>query len=162
VEHRRQRDDWETPPELLAAVIKRYGQFSLDPAATAENAKAPAFFTPVEDGLAQRWFGQVWLNPPYSQTRRWMAKCVAECEARNVRRIVALVAARTDTRWFHETLATPFVEEIVALRGRVRFVGAEHSAPFPSLLLVLAPPPWISAPPHPRVRLWDWRRDRMT
>lgn len=157
VYHRSGRDDWETPPDLFAAVERRFGRFDLDPAASHDNAKAPHYFTVEDDGLAQRWYGQVWLNPPYSQTAQWTFKCIAECADRNVRRIVLLVAARTDTRWFHELIASGHVEEVLALRGRLRFVGAESVAPFPSLIVVMSPLPLFVRSRRLLFEVWDWR-----
>jgi phage N-6-adenine-methyltransferase len=82
------REDWETPQALYAALERCFG-FRLDAAASAANAKAPAFFDSARDALAQDWaaFGRVWLNPPYGRSiGRWMHKAAAEaargCPAR--------------------------------------------------------------------------------
>lgn len=56
-----------------------------------------------------------------------------------------LVPARTDTRWFHDH-AIGGASEIVLLKGRLRFSGAKHSAPFPSCLLWFAPKSGLSGP----------------
>jgi hypothetical protein len=48
--------------------------FDLDPAAPVEGGDCvPALhrFTREDDGLAQEWFGLVWLNPPFSESTRW-------------------------------------------------------------------------------------------
>jgi hypothetical protein len=50
--------------------------------------------------------------------------------------IVALVPARTDTRWWHEHVAQ---HEVEFLPGRLRFGGAKHSAPFPSAIVIMRP-----------------------
>ena len=51
--------------------------------------------------------------------------------------VVCLVPARTDTKWWHQYAMKG---EIRLLRGRVRFVGGDHSAPFPSAIVVFRPP----------------------
>lgn len=57
-------NDWPTPPEFYAALDAEF-RFTLDPCATVSNAKAPAFFSAEEDGLAQRWAPhRVFMNPP--------------------------------------------------------------------------------------------------
>lgn len=72
-----QTDNWATPPGFA----ERYGPFDLDPAADASNARAPAFYTREQDGLAQPWHGRVWLNPPYGrEIGKWVAKAVAEIQ----------------------------------------------------------------------------------
>lgn len=52
-----ERQDYETPPELVAELAKEFGPFEVDVAATTANAKAPVCYTPEIDGLAQTWGG---------------------------------------------------------------------------------------------------------
>jgi hypothetical protein len=55
---------------------------------------------------------------------------------------VALLAARTDTEWFHEFVwdveknAPRLNVEVRFVRGRLKFEGHKDSAPFPSLVVV--------------------------
>lgn len=51
--------------------------------------------------------------------------------------VVALLPARTDTRWFHEHVLGH--AEVRFVRGRVRFVGAVSGAPFPSMIAIWRP-----------------------
>lgn len=48
--------EWETPQDTFNKLNKEFG-FTLDPCATAQNAKCPQFFTREQDGLAQNWGG---------------------------------------------------------------------------------------------------------
>lgn len=48
--------DWATPPDFFAALHARFA-FTLDAAASAENAKCAHYFTPEQDGLSQNWGG---------------------------------------------------------------------------------------------------------
>ena len=126
-------DEWPTDPVFMAALAARFGGFDLDPCATAENAKAPRYFTRADDGLAQEWRGRVYMNPPYGRTiGLWMAKAW-EASQTTAELVVCLVPARTDTAWWHDCAARGEVE---FLRGRLRFVGSASSAPFPSALVV--------------------------
>ena len=52
--------------------------------------------------------------------------------------VVCLLPARTDTRWFHEYIYSKvdIREDVRFLRGRLRFGGANNSAPFPSMVVV--------------------------
>lgn len=132
VHFKSERADWGTPPDLFARLNDIYS-FDLDAAATAANALCAAYYTPETDGLAQSWAGRrVWCNPPYGRKiGLWIQKAVAE--AAHAKLIVMLAPARTDTLWWHAALPTA---RPVYLKGRLRFVGASSSAPFPSALLL--------------------------
>jgi len=137
-----QRSDWATPPHLFDVIVRdvwrRYGQkISLDVCAQSHNAKCAEFFDPSVDGLAQPWDrpGSWWFcNPPYGrEIKAWVAKGVQG------RGGIFLLPARTDVAWFHDhcwAVDRPRRGiEVEFLRGRVRFQGAEASAPFPSMLV---------------------------
>ena len=124
-------DLWSTPQDLFDKLDREFG-FTLDVCATTENAKCTRFYTKAEDGLAQPWTGVCWMNPPYGRTiGNWMAK--ARKAAKSGATVVALVPARTDTRWWHDYATKG---EIRFLPGRLRFGGGEHSAPFPSAIVI--------------------------
>ena len=127
--------DWATPWELFRAWDLSHGPFDYDVCATPQNAKCRKYFTPEMNGLLQSWYGFCWMNPPYGrEIGRWIAKAVGEVQVGNAERVVCLVPARTDTAWWHELVMR--CGEIHFLRGRVRFEGAEHAAPFPSAIVV--------------------------
>jgi len=133
-----EREDWATPPELVAALAAEFGPFELDPAATAVSAKAPRYFTLEDDGLGQPWApARVFLNPPYGRAiGKWIHK--ARLEAERGALVVALVHARTDTRWWHRDVEG-HATLIRFLARRVRFIGPEGQrvgAPFPSVVVV--------------------------
>jgi phage N-6-adenine-methyltransferase len=137
-------DEWETPDALFAQLSEEFC-FTLDAAATAANAKVPNYLGPDREeaffrnalysGLSWTTTGAVWLNPPYSKVGEFVEKAVAE--ARMGQTIVMLLPARTDTKWFHTHLYQKPGVEIRFLRGRLRFKGGLHSAPFPSMVVVL-------------------------
>lgn len=130
------RTDWGTPWPLFAQYDAEF-RFTLDVCATPENAKVPAFFDELIDGLAQDWAEEVcWMNPPYGRViGKWMQK--AHSAAQKGATVVCLVPSRTDTRWWHEYAMK--ADERRFLRGRVRFVGGKASAPFPSAIVVFRP-----------------------
>ena len=131
-------DLWATPEDFFDQCVEEFGTFDLDPAANAENAKADRFFTENDDGLAQEWIGDlVWLNPPYGRAiKDWVSKALEEFDAGNAKRIVMLLPARTDTRWFWSFYERPDVE-VRFIKGRLKFGGSKNSAPFPSCLVVV-------------------------
>ncbi len=125
------RKDWATPWELFNRLDKKY-QFSLDVCASAGNAKVPQYFDKIINGLKQDWGGhRCWMNPPYGPEIMAWVKKASESGAVVV---VGLLPARTDTRWFHNYVYGK--AEIIFIKGRIKFVGAENSAPFPSMIAI--------------------------
>lgn len=52
----RESDEWSTPQELFDKLNEEF-KFTLDPCATAENAKCKRYFTAEQNGLLQDWGG---------------------------------------------------------------------------------------------------------
>ena len=130
-------DEWPTPRSFFDELNAEFS-FTLDPCASAENAKCGTFFTKVQDGLKQDWKNhRVFCNPPYGKTMRdWARKCydASRCGAL----VVLLAPARTDTRWFHDWVHRK-AAEIRFVRGRLKFGDSTQSAPFPSMVAVFYP-----------------------
>lgn len=95
-------EEWSTPQDLFDSLNAHFN-FTLDPCATPQNAKCAKYYTKDTDGLSQNWKGNVvFCNPPYGRTNTgvWIRKCFYESLKPNTT-VVALVPARTDTKWFH-------------------------------------------------------------
>lgn len=123
------------PGGLLQELNAEFG-FTLDVCATPENAKCSRFFTLAEDGLTQSWASErCWMNPPYSAIGRWLEKAWQASRAGAL--VVALVPARTDTRWWHEWALKGVIRYVP---GRLRFGAAKDPAPFPSAVVIFRPP----------------------
>jgi hypothetical protein len=127
----------QTPDLIIERAIQTMGAIDLDPCSdSAENPNVPAgtHFTIDDDGLAQEWYGRVYMNPPYGRRiGHWVTKLVAEYEAGRVLQAVVLLPARTDTRWMAKLRAFPRCY----LRGRLKFKGHTAAAPFPSVVVFL-------------------------
>jgi phage N-6-adenine-methyltransferase len=125
-------DEWETPQELFDALNEEF-DFDLDVCATPQSAKLPNFYTKGVDGLSMSWNGyRCWMNPPYGRViGKWVEKC-------SQNKCVALLPARTDTKWFHDYILGK--AEIRFIKGRLKFVGEQKghsgSAPFPSMIVI--------------------------
>lgn len=125
-------DLWATPQDYFNKIALEHGPFDVDVCALAGNAKAPVFYTPEVDGLAQEWAGTCWMNPPYGRgIGAWMRKAYESAKAGA--KVVCLVPARTDTAWWHDYAAKG---DVTFIRGRLKFGDAKNSAPFPSALVV--------------------------
>jgi phage N-6-adenine-methyltransferase len=128
------KNDWETPDALYSKLNEEF-HFTLDAAATAENTKCPKFISPEQDALSQLWGDAndvIWLNPPYKGVGRWLKQAYDTAE-QNKSIVVCLVPARTDTKWFSKYACYGVIRFI---KGRLKFKGAQHSAPFPSMLVI--------------------------
>lgn len=128
-------DVWETPQEFFDKLNEEF-HFTLDPCALPTNAKCEHYFTPTDNGLIQNWEGEkVFCNPPYGRAiYNWVRKCSEEARKKNTT-VVALIPARTDTRYFHEFIYHK-AKEIRFIRGRLKFGGSKNSAPFPSMVVI--------------------------
>lgn len=132
--------EWGTPPEIWEPIAEALNGFDLDPASGAEpESIGDVQFTEEDDGLAQDWFGNVWLNPPYGrgENARWAEKVYKESQRREVTSITALVPASTETQWFQNYYAEGDV--FTFLEGRVRFLGGDSAAPFSSVIVTFGP-----------------------
>lgn len=144
-------DDRGTDPALFAELAARFGGFTLDVAASSHNAKCERYYSIETDGLAQRWSGRVWCNPPYSDLRAWVEKAWMEwgdefppCPETIV---MLLPASRCEQDWWQD-LVEPHRDRggdlrTEFLRGRRRFVRPGHTSiepnnrpPFGSVLLI--------------------------
>lgn len=130
-------DTWCTPSIVLECV-RAVGSIGLDPCTNADNPTAArSIYTPEIDGLAQPWDldgngGLVYVNPPYSNVGEWALKAANASAAVPV---IMLVAARTDTKWWRQLWGV--ADAVAFWNGRLKFVGAPTSAPFPSALFGL-------------------------
>jgi site-specific DNA-methyltransferase (adenine-specific) len=127
-------EEWPTPQDFYDQLHDEF-DFTLDPCATADNAKTPSYFTKQDDGLSRSWGKhRVFCNPPYGKTmREWARKCYEASQAGAL--VVLLAHARTDTRWFHDWVYGK-ADEIRFVRGRLKFGDGKQSAPFPSLVAI--------------------------
>jgi len=140
------RADWETPQNLFNELDRQF-YFTLDAAANEQNAKHENFYTIEDDALTKAWEGRVWLNPPYGRSiGAWVRKAYVSGVAR-AEIVVCLLPARTDTKYFHDTIM--LATEIRLIKGRLKFVGAPSAAPFPSMIVIFdrnsgrQPMPWF-------------------
>ena len=64
-------DDYYTPAWIFDALGLH---FDLDVASPphATNVPCDRYYTQADNGLAQPWYGLVWMNPPYSKPAPWI------------------------------------------------------------------------------------------
>lgn len=128
-------DTWETPIEFFNKLNSEFN-FTLDPCCWENSAKCEKYYTPNENGLIQDWAGEVvFCNPPYGRIiYDWVEKCFNESKKYNTK-VVMLIPARTDTRYFHEFIYKK-ASEVRFIKGRLKFGEAKNNAPFPSMVVI--------------------------
>lgn len=128
--------DWSTPRGLAESLHDEF-HFRLDVCANPETAIVPIYF--AKGALSKRWHGTCFMNPPYGRNiGRWVEK--AWRESRRGATVVCLLAARTDTKWFHQYCI--HADEIRFIKGRLTFEGAKSNAPFPSMVVIFRNGRW--------------------
>jgi len=123
-------DEWYTPRYIFDALELMFDLDVCAPPGGVPWIPAAQSFSIAEDGLHSAWSGIVWMNPPYSETPRWLRRFVEHGSG------VALVPADTSAGWWSEFVADAQVQ-LCFLRSRIRFVRDTEStsARFPSVLI---------------------------
>lgn len=145
--------EWYTPRHVVERVNYLFGHIDLDPCSNSDDPEAanvPArhYFTRETNGLAQSWRvapyeddeGEVsyavraYVNPPYGdEIDAWVERTVSAYTSGEVTAAVLLVPARPGSGWWRRLRAYP----VCLVDGRLRFVGADTGAPFPSAIFYL-------------------------
>lgn len=120
-------DDRALPAEDFAPLQKRF-RFTVDAAASAQNAKLPNYYTRENSGLVASWGGErIYCNPPYSDIAPWVAKAWSEVNCPLA--VLLLPANRTEQSWWQDMIepmrdraGSPLRVEFMP--GRIRFLKA--------------------------------------
>lgn len=149
-------DEWATPVELFEFLNEKFN-FTIDLAATRENALVQQYMDKEIDALKQTWKGQTgFLNYPFSLGYRFVEKAWIEvfgdCDLST--KVVMLAPVRTSNKeWARFIL--PSASEITFIDGRLKYGGCTNSAPFPSCIIEFNPE--TLGDDGPRVRSLSWR-----
>jgi hypothetical protein len=131
-------NEFFTPKWLLELL----GPIAFDPCWSPDSNVAADVVNDVRvfaDGLELDWAGAglCFVNPPYSDCKRWVAKCAAEFAAHG-RLIVALIPALPGESYWHDSVWGRAAWALL-FRGRLRFDVAggvsKHGASFGSALV---------------------------
>ena len=127
-------NEWGTPPELFRLLDEEF-RFTIDAAASKDNALISRYWTEEDDALSQSWkHERVFCNPPYGREYPAFVRKAAEREAEVA---VLLIAARTDTAVWHDCILGK--SEVRFIRGRLKFTGGKYHAPFASAIIIFRP-----------------------
>lgn len=147
------KQDYETPPEFIAAVKARLGinSFYIDLAADQHNRKAELWYGEEHDSLLCNWAGLpcqwpnftwAWLNPPFANIAPWAKKC-----SESKIKIAFLVPAGVGANWFRDHVDGKAL--VLLLNGRLSFDGI---APYPKDCILCL------YGVTPGYEVWDWRK----
>lgn len=133
-----EKDTWQTPEKICASIENLYPDGYLDPAIPLEiNPNMPgAYYDSSLDYLVEDWRAKnVYVNPPYGRVvGKWTDKFQYEFAMGHFENGIMLLPGRLGAKWFQRI--TKNSSCWCALDGRLTFVGATNSAPFPSALVL--------------------------
>lgn len=124
------KDEWYTPPEIFKALEC---EFDLDPCHPLEDTFVPARQTYSYDGLQRKWWGRVWLNPPFGGRNGyfpWIKKFIKHSNG------IGLMTALTSSEGFHKFI--PQMDGILFPKGKTRFYESKikrGGCPFTGVVL---------------------------
>lgn len=131
-----------TPPWLCSTIrdAQKVKAFDLDPCSDVvgnRNVKALTFYTFAEDGLANPWFGSMYVNWPFSDPLPWMQYLVKQWNNPNqlfgpIKQVTVLARCDMSTRWAKEALR--FFDLVCHPSNRICFDGCKGSPDFTCVL----------------------------
>jgi len=129
--------EWFTPSRYIEAARLIMGGIDIDPASCElanQMVRATAIYTKETNGYDKRWYGRVWLNPPYGHDdkkgnqARWSARLIEQYQAGITTQAVLLVNAVTDRKWFQPLWNYP----ICFCDHRIAFYTSKAKEPAPT------------------------------
>jgi phage N-6-adenine-methyltransferase len=131
-------DCWNTPVEFVGDVIKFFdGSIDLDPCSNDEeepNVPAKIVYTEKTNGLAHEWIADsVFVNHPYSDSKRWIPYAAHQYECGNAKEMVLLIKLDVSTKWWNSVAKYPWI----AVNKRLKFGQGKGAAPFQSAIIYL-------------------------
>lgn len=120
-------DDWKTPERLYKFFVEQ--NKCVDVAPYKNNLTK-------YNGLEDDWtkYESVFINPPYSQIKKWVEKAIKEHGKGNNKKIIMLLPCITDTKWFRALYNANATFHLIT--ERLKFSDSK-AAPFPSVIVRL-------------------------
>lgn len=121
------RRNWRfTPPTITGPLERIFGGFDLDPCGHPQSpVRAKRLFCEEDDGLAQRWDGDVvFVNPPYTHAAAFVEKSVAEWRSGRAKAVILLLYNQFHQAIWHDRLVG--TGDLFILRGRIGFIDPDN------------------------------------
>lgn len=119
-------NEWYTPKYIIDAARRTMGSIDLDPASSEianRTVQATVFYSKEDDGLIQPWFGNVWLNPPYSKDLIRQFVSAVRNKRSEYDQAIILVNNATETRWFQDLLNV--ASAVCFVDSRIKFLDMD-------------------------------------
>ena len=144
------KQDYKTPADFMASVVRRFGPITFDLAARDYNTQSPNYFAPCTgpegplprdpkavamDSLEQPWAhmatsrfrregskGLLWLNPEFGDIPTWATKCKEESYHLGAN-ILMLSPASVGSNWFCDLIAG--YADVYLLKPRLSFIPGQ-------------------------------------
>ena len=129
-------DKWNTPKDFVADVVKFFGTIDLDPCSNSEgepNVPALNYYTEKTNGLAHDWYGKVFMNHPYSNSKEWVPYAVSQYELGHAKEMILLIKLDVSTKWWRSVSQYSWI----AINKRLKFGDGKGAAPFQSAIIYL-------------------------
>jgi len=130
------RGERGTPRSLIQPVLEAYGgRLTMDVASGAEPIPiGETRYTEDDDGLSQPWYGDIWLNPPWSDYDQFAAKLDQHMQDGDIISAVAIIGALSlSADWFHDWIV-PHLEALCVLDDRPSFTNTDSGADAPVVI----------------------------
>lgn len=125
-------DEHYTPKDIIKAVQRSQGVITLDPCSNSfinPNVPAENHYTKEDDGLVKPWFGNVFVNPPFSLVSEFTDKGIREMTYHSrVKSVIYLVKTDNRTSWYSRLMDN--CDSFCLYRGYARFSDNENPAFF--------------------------------
>lgn len=104
--------EYYTPVPIIEAARRTMGGIDLDPASCEfanRTVQAARYYSARENGLAQDWFGHVWLNHPFGRHSNplWISKLLDSYINMQIDQACCITFACTSEAWFLPLFAYP-------------------------------------------------------
>lgn len=131
VAHNSGENEWYTPAVFVESARAVLGVIDCDPASCElanKTVQASSYFTKENDGLSKRWFGNVWMNPPYAQPlmSQFAEAVSSKYESGEIVSAIVLVNNATETSWFQRMLTS--ANAVCFVKSRIKFID-QHGKP---------------------------------
>ena len=129
------KPDWQTPKWLFEKLDSHF-HFMSDVCANDKNFLCDIYYTEQNSCLDKDWEVINFMNPPYGRSiGQFIEKAYYEWWDNDCT-TVAVLPARTDTKWFHKYIYNK--ASIVFMKGRLKFEGGHvlAPAPFPTMIVI--------------------------
>ena len=108
-----ENDEWYTPSWVFRSLGVEFDLDPCSPGAPPSSVPAKRHVTKEQDGMRCGWEGRVWVNPPFSDKRRWYERLCVHGNG------IALMPARTETHDLQDYMQES--SALLFLKGRIYF-----------------------------------------